>query len=597
MALTGSQVPLPIDPPRIGGGSDSDTFWVGGSNIPKERRIRPKTLNARRPTDFKSASSVERFCTTGLPEDRKLALDESKGGISFTTWVSTTRAYIEQCGMDTVFRVYDPIKKTESYLLEDWGATSESKIFTWVTALKSGILNADGTSVPVCTFDEDNLAWSGSAILASIKIELWEAIEKDLGYDASGPEVFNAIVRKQQQVNSSSVRALVVTLSKMRLNDEPGQDVESFGNKVIEMSRRIEGTGSAPSDLSVLVATTFLNSEVLTFQLKASALHDKTDDDPSSVTPDEIVRVLKQKYRSLLSQGLWTPADGKQKDLEAEVAGLKAALYKLVQTGKQGKNEGNGNNEGRPGRDLSKVTCYNCQKLGHLAPDCPERKKNGSNGAGTQSTGGNGRPGTTNWRYVRPETGEPETKEVDGATWSYCSRCGRWTTGDKIHTTEGHKTREELQAAGNPQGNAAATGESENGGLQMMGNLMGSLFLCEDALRENDESDDKTSRGNSKPTSAPARRTGHYTQESTEEEEAYFEAYPGFVRQSASDFAPDLLILDVEENSTEEFFDTRQELEPRALDSECTRTGTADPADLNSPNTDYGHLNCHAGQV
>jgi hypothetical protein len=131
----------------------------------------------------------------------------------------------------------------------------------------------------------------------------------------------------------------------------------------------------------------------------------------------------------------------------------------------------------------------------------------------------------------------------------------------------------------------------------MMGNLMGSLFLCEDALRENDESDDKTSRGNSKPTSAPARRTEHYTQESTEEEEAYFEAYPGFVRQSASDFAPDLLILDVEENSTEEFFDTRQELEPRTLDSECTRTGTADPADLNSPNTDHGHLNCQAGQV
>jgi hypothetical protein len=38
---------------------------------------------------------------------------------------------------------------------------------------------------------------------------------------------------------------------------------------------------------------TFLNSEVLTFQLKAFALHDKADDDPSSITPDEIVRTLK----------------------------------------------------------------------------------------------------------------------------------------------------------------------------------------------------------------------------------------------------------------------------------------------------------------
>jgi hypothetical protein len=63
---------------------------------------------------------------TGLPEDKKLTLDESKGGISFMTWVFTTPAYAEQCRIDVVFRVDDPIKETEAYLLEDWGTTSES---------------------------------------------------------------------------------------------------------------------------------------------------------------------------------------------------------------------------------------------------------------------------------------------------------------------------------------------------------------------------------------------------------------------------------------------------------------------------------------
>jgi hypothetical protein len=117
-------------------------------------------------------------------------------------------------------------------------------------------------------------------------------------------------------------------------NVEPAQDVETFGNKVIEMAKIIEGTRSAPMDLLVLVATTCLNSEVLIFQLKASALYDKVDNDPSFITLDKIVRTLNQKYWSLLSQGLWSPAEGKQKDLGAKVAGLKAAIYKLVHSGK-----------------------------------------------------------------------------------------------------------------------------------------------------------------------------------------------------------------------------------------------------------------------
>jgi hypothetical protein len=81
----------------------------------------------------------------------------------------------------------------------------------------------------------------------------------------------------------------------MYLNIEAAQDIEMFGNNVIEMARQIDGTGSAPMDLSVLVAMTFLKSEVLTFQLKALALHDKVDNNPLAITPDESVRTLKQK--------------------------------------------------------------------------------------------------------------------------------------------------------------------------------------------------------------------------------------------------------------------------------------------------------------
>jgi hypothetical protein len=81
-----------------------------------------------------------------------------------TRWVSMTRSYIENCVMDTVFRVYDPVAKKEAYLLEDWGATKETEICSWVQTLQTGILNEDGMPLPICTFDGDNLAHCNSCI-------------------------------------------------------------------------------------------------------------------------------------------------------------------------------------------------------------------------------------------------------------------------------------------------------------------------------------------------------------------------------------------------------------------------------------------------
>ena len=50
--------------PRIGGGTDTDTWWTGGPNLKK--LTRPKSSNARRPTDLKSLSKVQDACEEGL---------------------------------------------------------------------------------------------------------------------------------------------------------------------------------------------------------------------------------------------------------------------------------------------------------------------------------------------------------------------------------------------------------------------------------------------------------------------------------------------------------------------------------------------------
>jgi hypothetical protein len=62
---------------------------------------------ARRPTNFKSANTIEHIATKGLPEDRYIGPDEKTSKITLTSWVNLIRSYMEECGFYTVFHVYN----------------------------------------------------------------------------------------------------------------------------------------------------------------------------------------------------------------------------------------------------------------------------------------------------------------------------------------------------------------------------------------------------------------------------------------------------------------------------------------------------------
>lgn len=353
-------------PPRVGGEATLGTTlvpWTGGTNIRAQHPGTPKSIKCYRPEDFKNASQTEAKLETGLDDNRILKtaeeMEEFPKAISLTTWLSEVQRELEERGMDTVFRLFDPVTETEHYILTEWGLMQDVDIDRWIQTLsQTGVMqtmqeaaaialatlnNAStpagtaivlplGTAVvpaahPVNTSDQYNLAMSAKFLKNSVSLELWDTVQKDLPINAFGPQILYQIITSHQMVSASAIRSLVKTLERMQLKTEPGENVLTFSDKIFDTASRIEGSGQAPRDLSVIVASRYLGTSTISFELHASQVHNEVDINPSTFTVKEIIAKFKSKYRSLHQQGLWEAKPANKTALE--IQGLKAKVQDL----------------------------------------------------------------------------------------------------------------------------------------------------------------------------------------------------------------------------------------------------------------------------
>ena len=418
--------------PRIGGskklGKD-DYFWTGGGAAASTTLTEPRTMKAYRPSDFKSQVKMEESCTAGLPATHHLStpdkLTTDTKAVSFKTWIDRIRDEIEQRGMDSVFRIQG--QDSEIYILETFGKATRSTVEDWVKQLSE--IGVQGK--PVCMFDKDNLQMSGTMIRHSLDIDMLKKVENDVPAQATGPEVFAAVVNIHQALSSSAVRVLVAQLQALKLGKEPAENVESFADKVTDIAKRIQGTGpdTCPQDLHTLVYECFIGSSTSIFQSDVVLVYNQADrGDPAVKDWDKHVSEFKARYRTLKTKKMWE-AEKHHKE-KVEIQALKATVKRLEKKSSDGvAAKSGGGSDGRK--------CYHCGKEGHIKPNCPDKDKPKVAGAGTPAPAASGASKGFS-RKTAPKEGEAHTKNAEGEAWKWCGTCKRWNKGEKAHSTDEH---------------------------------------------------------------------------------------------------------------------------------------------------------------
>ena len=84
--------------------------------------------------------NTEETCNAELLEKFRLDVSGKNTNLNLKYWIDYIRQYMEEHGMDTVFRILNSNKSRKTYLLEDWGvARNTSKVTELVRDLKNGV--------------------------------------------------------------------------------------------------------------------------------------------------------------------------------------------------------------------------------------------------------------------------------------------------------------------------------------------------------------------------------------------------------------------------------------------------------------------------
>ena len=118
-----------------------------------------------------------------------------------------------------------------------------------------------------------------------------------LAVETPGEVVLAHIIANKIKVSHNALRRLISELEALKTN-EPGQNVETFSCKDLNLIKQIEGTMLPAPDLAVKVVAAYQGCSTAIFANKAVNLYSAVDFDDYAITPREIVMTFKASMRS-----------------------------------------------------------------------------------------------------------------------------------------------------------------------------------------------------------------------------------------------------------------------------------------------------------
>jgi len=450
--------PYKPDEPKMGGlvmdGPNIYAAWTGGK--PKydwsELEIKDPDdipIAAVRPT-YASSKQKWSFRRTEPPETLFKKEDPDYDRLRFQKDVDK---HLAKCGMDTVMFVpsmQDPTKMINVVLHPDQATLEHVE------------KESKKLSMLFDKYDRSNAVDANEYIKATLGTDLKRDLELRERSDDLPAVTWMRVMHLVQDISIERYNRLKDDLKKISPLDEAGENVKEYGKKVRKICNILDRAGQFEWSLVLVIVRALCKVTVEAFRaiylpvrhqvdgkLKEISFLDRNEQAKRMIAAGFHHQTLcdrfEDDFKSLDDNGEWGPSKNIKDPTKAPelnnglYAMTRQEINNLVQ--KQVSQQIKGRNGGK-GRDMSKVKCFACGAFGHFAnsDECPQKKEKQDE---TAKEKGKDTPKAKSWRLIPPKDGEPHTKEKNGRTFNWCSKCkrgkGNWTPS---HTDAGHVKKE-----------------------------------------------------------------------------------------------------------------------------------------------------------
>jgi hypothetical protein len=206
----------------------------------------------------------------------------------------------------------------------------------------------------------ENLELSAIFILNSLDIEMMRIIRARTTENATGPEVFAAVINYHQSLHEKAVEHIIFKMSQLTITKEAAENIDTFSDKILKFGKHIEaiGTEEQIAKLPKRIIDSCQDTQSTVFNIFAAIMQSAIyNGDDELMDWEKNVLTLKEKYRDLIAIGQW-PAKKAYKEAHALTANPKS----------KSKNS-NKSLIGELSQTKDTRTCHHCGVIGHIKPN------------------------------------------------------------------------------------------------------------------------------------------------------------------------------------------------------------------------------------